>query len=156
MSLFIMANSVPYRLHASLGYQLSLTARIQERRLEDGLRELGLTRTLWCVLLAVGNEALRHPSDIAAFVGIDRTATSRALRQMEDEGLIARKTGSGDRRTTSVTLTARGRTLLKKGTPLAINNNAMMQTRLTTAELEDLRRLLAKLREGEKAALTRF
>ncbi len=146
----------PYRLHASLGYQMSLTARIQERRLEEGLRELGLTRILWCVLLAVGNEKLRNPSDIAAFVGIDRTATSRALRQMEADGLVARKTGAEDRRTTSVTLTPRGRRLLAQGTPLARQNNALMEARLTERELADLRRLLLKVREGDPTDLPKF
>ena len=66
-----MTSLAPYRLHKSLGYQMSLTTRIQEKRLEDGLRTLGLTRIQWCILLAVGNEKLRNPSDIAAFVGID-------------------------------------------------------------------------------------
>ena len=78
-----------YRLHNSLGYRLSRVARIQERRLDLGLRRIGLTRTTWCVLLAVGNEGLSQPSDIAEFIGIDRTATSRALRQMEADDLIA-------------------------------------------------------------------
>jgi len=151
-----MSNDAPYRLHASLGYQLSLTARIQEKRLEDGLRALGLTRILWCVLLAVGHEKLRHPSAIAEFVGIDRTATSRALRQMETAGLIARKSGTGDRRTTSVTLTATGRDLLAQGTPLAQDNNARMLARLTASELADLHRLLHKVRQGDTAALPRF
>ncbi|MEM1302763.1 MAG: MarR family transcriptional regulator, partial [Pseudomonadota bacterium] len=81
---------IRYRLHDSLGYNLSLAARLQERRLDDGLRSLALTRTNWCILLAVGVEGLSGPSDIAAFVGIDRTATSRALRQMEQAGLIER------------------------------------------------------------------
>ncbi len=135
---------------------MSLTARIQERRLEDGLRELGLTRILWCVLLAVGNEKLRHPSAIAAFVGIDRTAASRALRQMEETGLIARKVGTGDRRTTSVTLTAKGRKLLARGTPLARANNALMEARLTECELAELRRLLAKVRHGDSTDLKQF
>lgn len=152
----MMSTRPPYRLHASLGYQLSLSARIQEKRLEDGLKTLGLTRILWCALLAVGNEKLRHPSDIAAFVGIDRTATSRALRQMEAAGLIARSTSTGDRRMTSVTLTAAGRRLLARGTPLAIGNNARMVARLSPEEETELRRLLMKIREGDETPLARF
>ena len=126
-----MPASPPYRLHASLGYQLSLAARIQERRLEEGLRGLGLTRISWCILLAVGNEDLRHPSDIARYVGIDRTATSRALKQMERDDLVQRTAGQDDRRTTSVALTPQGADLLKQGTPLAEANNARMEARLT-------------------------
>lgn len=151
-----MSQGTGYRLHASLGYQLSLTARIQERRLEDGLRDLGLTRIQWCILLAVGNENLRHPSDIAAFIGVDRTATSRALRGMDEDGLIRRKTGAADRRTTAVSLTARGYRLLEAGTPLAKANNALMAARLTDDELAGLKRLLHKVRGGDPADLPRF
>ena len=75
-----------YRLHHSIGYHLSLAARLQERRLDGWMRPMGLTRTTWCILLAVANENLTRPSEIAEFVGIDRTATSRALRQMEEIG----------------------------------------------------------------------
>ena len=89
-----------YRLHASLGYNLSLAARLQERRLDDALKTLGLSRTTWCVLLAVGVEALTQPSEIATFIGIDRTATSRALRMMEADGLLTRESGRADKRTT--------------------------------------------------------
>jgi DNA-binding MarR family transcriptional regulator len=145
--------TTPYRLHASLGYQLSLAARIQEKRLDDGLRGLGLTRITWCVLLAIGNEALRQPSDIAEFVGIDRTATSRALRQMETHSLIARTAGPGDKRTRSVELTAKGRDLLTRGTPLAVQNNAIMEARLSDDDLTRLRAMLAKLHEGEHVSL---
>jgi MarR family transcriptional regulator, transcriptional regulator for hemolysin len=138
-----------YRLHASLGYHLTRAARVQERRLEDGLRGLGLTRTTWCILLGLGNEGLTQPSEIAQFVGIDRTATSRALRGMEADGLISRAAGDGDGRTTEVRLTDLGRARLALGTPMAEANNAVMHARLTPAEVEDLKRLLARLTEGE-------
>ena len=146
----------PYRLHASLGYRLSLAARLQERRLEAGLKRLGLTRTTWCALLAVGNEGLSQPSDIADFIGIDRTATSRALRQMEADGMIARTDGTDDRRTTNVSLTSTGQALLAQGTPYAEANNAAMAVKLGPGEEEDLHRLLSRLVEGEDAGLSRF
>lgn len=138
-----------YRLHRSLGYHLSRAARVQERRLDEGLRTLGLTRTTWCILLAVGNEGLTQPSEIAEFVGIDRTATSRALRSMEADGLISREAGNGDGRTTAVILTDLGKQRLARGTPMAIDNNAIMHDRLTPEERDEIIRLLAKLTEGE-------
>ncbi|NNF24630.1 MAG: MarR family transcriptional regulator [Rhodobacteraceae bacterium] len=140
-----------YRLHASLGYHLSRAARVQERRLDEGLKPLGLTRTSWCVLLAVGNEGLSRPSLIARFIGIDRTATSRTLRGMEDSGLIARKAGDGDGRTTAVQLTALGRQRLSEGTPLAQANNAVMAERLSASEHADLMHYLARLTDGAEA-----
>ncbi|SFP03538.1 MarR family winged helix-turn-helix transcriptional regulator [Tranquillimonas alkanivorans] len=148
--------TAPYRLHDSLGYRLSLTSRLQEKRLDEGLRALGLTRITWCVLLAVGNEGLTQPSDIAGFVGIDRTATSRALRQMEADGLISRCTGREDKRTTTVGLTDQGRAALARGTPMAEANNARMDAKLSDAERAELRRLLSKLTEGEDVSLTQL
>lgn len=146
----------PYRLHASLGYRLSLAARLQERRLEAGLKRLGLTRTTWCALLAVGNEGLSQPSDIAEFIGIDRTATSRALRQMEADGLIDRADGTADRRTRTVSLTGKGQTLLAEGTPYAEANNAAMAVKLDPDEEAALHKLLSQLIEGEDTALPSF
>ena len=140
-----------YRLHDSLGFRLSRAARIQERRLDEGLRRLGLTRTTWCLLLGVGNEGLSQPSELADFVGIDRTATSRALRQMEADGLVSRQTGEGDGRTRAVVLTDRGRAELDAGTPLAVANNAEMAARLEEGELGALKELLDRLIAGQPA-----
>ncbi len=148
-----MDSTGPYRLHASLGYHLSIAARQQERRLDEALKTIGLTRTTWCVLLAVGNEELSQPSDIAGFVGIDRTATSRALRQMEADGLLARSSGTEDRRTRRVELTDKGRAAIIAATPFARANAATMAEQLDAGEQEALIRLLAKLRPADDAPL---
>ncbi len=148
-----MDKTGPYRLHASLGYHLSVAARQQERRLDEQLKTLGLTRTTWCVLLAVGNEGLSQPSDIASFVGIDRTATSRALRQMEADGLLARSSGTEDRRTRQVDLTAKGCAAIVAATPFARQNADILAEQLDPGEQEALIRLLAKLRPADDAPL---
>lgn len=146
----------PYRLHSSLGYQMSLTARILERHFEDQLRDLGLSRITWCVLLAAGVEDLSQPSEISGFVGIDRTATSRALRQMERDGLIARDPGETDKRTTRVLLTKKGCALLDKGTGFARKNATLFDAKLASGDAETLKALLAKLRQNENTNLTQL
>lgn len=146
----------PYRLHASLMYQLTLTSRVQERRLDDALRSLGLTRITWCVLLAVEVEGRRQPSEIAEFIGIDRTACSRALRQMEERGWIARAAGAGDRRTTQVALTPAGMALLAEATPRVRGNATHFVSKLPEGGAEALGALLARLREGETGGLVKF
>lgn len=148
-----MDTSSPYRLHASLGYHLSVAARQQERRLDEQLKTLDLTRTTWCILLAVGNEGLSQPSDIALFVGIDRTATSRALRQMEASGLLARSSGTKDRRTRRVALTDKGQSAIVKATPFARHNAEVMAARLASGEQDTLIALLTKLRRQDDAPL---
>ena len=129
----------------SIGHHISKSARIVERRVEDGLRQHGLTRIGWRILLAVQEERLRKPSDIAHAVGIDRTATSRALRQLEVDGLIAREMGREDRRTTEVSLTDAGRDVLTQATPMCRAALAHLEQNFTKAELAELKRLLQRL-----------
>jgi len=146
--------SQPYRLHQSLGYHLSLAARRQERRLEDKLRLIGLNRTTWCILLAIGNENLTQPSDIATFVGIDRTATSRALRGMENDGLVARASGREDRRTRRITLTDKGRRAVVKASPYARENGQLLAELMSAEEHAELLRLLGVIIDGTPADLS--
>lgn len=140
-----------YRLRDSIGFHATLAARLVERRVEDGLRSFGLTRIGWCILLAVAEEGLKNPSDIAAFVGIDRTATSRALRALEAEGLISRAIGKEDRRMTEVTVTAEGYDRMIQAVPLCTENMSHFNNKLTESERAELKRLLMKLCEGETA-----
>lgn len=146
----------PYSLHASLGYQMTVTVRLQEKRFEDWLKDLGLTRTSWCVLVALDYEGLTRPSDIASFIGIDRTAISRTLRQMEAAGLIARSSGTGDKRTTEVATTKTGQEALARAAPIAKKNAALIEENLSEAETTELRRLLAKIRGDAPLTLDRI
>jgi len=138
-----------YGLHNSIGFHATRAARMVERRVEDGLREFGLTRIGWCILLAVAEEGLKNPSDIAAFVGIDRTATSRALRALETEGLISRAIGQQDRRMTEVTMTDAGYDRMIEAVPMCSENMDHFNTKLSVAERGELKRLLHKLCDGE-------
>lgn len=149
-------SQAPYRLHDSVLYQMTLTSRLQERRLDEGLKTLGLTRVTWCVLLAVEVEGCQRPSEIADFIGIDRTATSRALRGMEAAGWLERESGLADRRTTRVRLTDAGRALLWRAAPLAEENNSHFMAKLSPDEAQELARLMAKMRAGESRELPRF
>lgn len=141
-----------YSLHDSLAHMLTVAARAQERHLESTLRDLGLTPTGWSVLIAVGCEEMTQPSDIAAYIKIDRTAASRALRQLEEAGLIQRESGTEDRRTTKVALTDKGRATLDMGMPKAAETNARLDAVLDRAEAAEIRRLLSKLIQDSNAA----
>ena len=145
-----------YDLHDAIGYQLSLTARHVEQRFEPALHALGLTRTTWCVALATEGAGLRHPSEIAAYIGLDRTAISRALRQMERDGLIIRSQGEADGRTRQVQLTPAGRDCLAAANQAANRARHDTEARLSKSELETLKSLLQKLRKGDEEMLTRL
>lgn len=142
-------NLAPYDLQASLGYQITLLARINERQFEKYLTPLGLTRVNWCVLLAVDQQGLVNPSEIAAFIGIDRTATSRALRRLEADGLVQRRSGADDKRKTEVRATARGAATLSKACDVARVNAVRFAGKLSPNERNTLESLLGRLMAGE-------
>lgn len=138
-----------YDLHQAIGYQITLFSRINERRFEQGLSAFGLTRVTWCILLSAGQEGLANPSDIADFIGIDRTATSRGLRRLEADHLITRVSGDADRRTTEVALTASGQALLQRANACAAENAEYFNAKLSWYERDMLTTILAKLLAGE-------
>jgi len=138
-----------FSLIESLGYRISLVSRMIERVFESKLAELGITRGMWAILLAVEQEGYSKPSDIAEFVGIDRTAVSRLLRSLEERGLIRRASAVRDGRARSVTVTRRGIRVLKTATAGAHETATWYRAKLTEKELSDLDALLNKLLEGE-------
>ena len=138
-----------FLLHESLGYQLSLVSRMIERIFEERLSQLQITRAMWAVLLAVEQESCSKPSEIADFVGIDRTAVSRLLRALEEKKFVRRAAAEGDGRARAVTLTASGRKVLGIATQAAHETARWYRSKLRKAEQEQLHSLLSKLLEGE-------
>jgi len=142
-----MANtSDTTRLHDSLSFHTTVAARMMERRVEDGLRDHGITRTGWCVLVSIFEEGLARPSEIAEFVGIDRTGTSRTLRHLEDAGLITRQIAQGDRRNTDIRITEAGKRKIAEAGPTCQENMDHFADKLSATERDDLMRLLKKLK----------
>jgi DNA-binding MarR family transcriptional regulator len=144
----------PFTLHDGLGYQLTIAARTNNASFECELATLGLTRQMWCVLVAVGEQRITTPSAIADYIGIIRAATSRTLKQMEKSGLVDRASGNADKRTTRVALTHHGQTLLARSLPLARSNRANLNTALNADEQTQLANLLQKLTQSLQTTAT--
>lgn len=134
-----------FNLHSSLGFCITKTARLFERCIEDSLRSSGLTRVNWCILIAIQERGQINPSDIAHTVGIDRTATSRALRQLEEMNAVERSISQEDRRVTVVTLTKAGHELMATYSPACREYIELIENRLSDEERVQVRLLLRKL-----------
>jgi len=137
-----------YDLHASLGYQLTITARIQQRRLERQLRTLGLTQAGWRILLAVASDGFTSLPAIAGYAGAGRIATARALRWMQRDGLVERGDGDGQAKGPHYRLTESGRATIAAATPMAEASDAVMADMLGHHDMAELKRLLTRLRQG--------
>lgn len=144
-----MSNDEPYDLHSGLGYRLSLAARLNQLEFESELTTLGITRQMWCVLIAVGQRQISRPTEIAAYIGINRTAASRSIRQMAQRALLERRNGTKDKRTNDVILTEKGVETLQKALPMAQNAQNSLRSRLSSGELSQLSDLLDKLIQSD-------
>ncbi len=145
---------ISYDLHSGLGYKLTIAARTNNASFESALSMLNLPRQMWCVLVAVGEQNITAPSGIADYIGIIRAAASRTLKQMERDGLLKRATGNTDKRTTTVTLTPKGRDLLSHSMPLALQTRSSIDAALSRDEQTQLTFLLKKLTASLQATAT--
>ncbi len=144
----------PYDLRTGLGYQLTIAARTNNADFEAALARLGITRQMWCVLVAVGEQNITAPSAIADYIGIIRPAASRTLKQMDQKGLLHRKNGQTDKRTTTVALTDQGRDVLDRSIPMALATRSAIDDALTANEQHQLSQLLAKLTSSLQTTAT--
>ncbi|WP_282606269.1 MarR family winged helix-turn-helix transcriptional regulator [Pelagibius sp. Alg239-R121] len=145
--------ALSYKLRDGLGYRVSRLARVMERDFERRLAGLGITRLMWCVLPTVGLENIERPSDIAEHIGVDRTALSRVLREMEAKDLVRRARDDSDGRSTRVSLTRKGRRCLDGALPQSQGTTNHFGGKLNCREVEILHRLIDKLLSGEEGAL---
>ena len=145
-----------YRLHARLGDKVSRLARLMETQLEEMISPLGITRLMWCILSGVGLENVKTPSALANYVGIARSAVSRALRSMEEMDLIRRCGVDGDGRGVEIRLTQKGRAVMEQCRPLVEQLNDRFTAKIAKDDLEAVLRLIDALSTGETRELVRI
>jgi DNA-binding MarR family transcriptional regulator len=145
-----------YRLEDRIGHRISRTVALMHRYFDERCAPLGVTRISWTALASLGFEGVDTPSALAAHMGINRPAASRLLRQLEADGLLARKPAKDDGRSVRLGLTEAGRAKLDAVFPHADATNRHFSGKLTGAELTELYRLLDKLAAGEPPDISRL
>ena len=145
-----------YRLHERLGYKVSRLARLMEAQMEEMISPFGITRLFWCILSGVGLEGIRTPSELADYVGIARSAISRALRTMEEMQLITRCGTEHDGRGVEIVLTEKGRRVMEKCQPLVEGLNQQFIGKLPASDLQTVLDGIDTLSAGETRELARL
>jgi DNA-binding MarR family transcriptional regulator len=98
--------------HVRDGYLLLTTAaRLVQRRLDDALAPLGLTRAAVIALKAVSPRPLNQ-EQLAAVVHVQSQTLGRVLARLESGGLVTRKRNPHDRRQFQVEITRAGEAAL--------------------------------------------
>ncbi|MDI4238115.1 MarR family winged helix-turn-helix transcriptional regulator [Bradyrhizobium sp. Arg237L] len=97
---------------------LNRAARATSRRYDAMFKPIGITSGQFTILSALRRNEPVPISDMADLLGMDRTTLTRNLKPIETLKLVAIQPDARDRRIRSLTLTAKGRVLLKQAVPL--------------------------------------
>jgi DNA-binding MarR family transcriptional regulator len=93
-------------------------ARALARRFDEALRPLGLTNGQFSLMMSLNRPKPPGMAPVASLLAMDRTTLTAALKPLERRGLVAVITDPEDRRGRLMTLTAAGRRLLARATPI--------------------------------------
>jgi DNA-binding MarR family transcriptional regulator len=93
-------------------------ARVVARRFDDALRPLGLTNGQFSLLVSLSRPGPASMSAIASLLAVDRTTLTANLKPLERRGLLKIAADKVDRRNRTITLTAKGRKLVRTAYPI--------------------------------------
>jgi MarR family transcriptional regulator, organic hydroperoxide resistance regulator len=129
----------------SLGYQIRYAYRIFVRALADELGPHRITTGQWSALRVLWQEDGLSQVELAQRMMVEKASLTAVLKAMAADGLITRVRNTDDRRKVNIFLTASGRRLKSKILPLIGRINKRATRRLSSAEAQQLRRLLARV-----------
>ncbi|MEP7016307.1 MAG: MarR family transcriptional regulator [Verrucomicrobiota bacterium] len=145
--------------YEGFGPLLHGTARAWRLKLDERLRPMGLSQAKWRTLLhlSLAPEALTQ-AEIAARLGIEEPSLVTLLHRLEDEGWVARREASHDRRCKTVHLGRRAQRVIAQINSTAANLRHELLANIPAAELKTCMRVLDGIRgkaEKREEALAR-
>jgi DNA-binding MarR family transcriptional regulator len=120
-------------------------ARALARRFDDAFRPLGLTNGQFSLMMALNQPEPPPMGRIAAFLAMDRTTLTAALKPLERRGLVEVRPHPTDRRSRVPALTPSGRSLLAQAVPIWTETHREVEALLGEGEADRLRAALAAL-----------
>lgn len=131
-----------YRLTTSFPY---LARRVGIRigeLFERRIAELGITVSMYRVLASLLEQDGQRLGSLSDMTSIELSTLSRLVGAMTRKGLVSRKRPRGNARVVEISLTARGRALATKLTPMAEHFEDVALAGLSAKEVADLKRAL--------------
>ena len=139
-------------LAAFLPYRLSILANTVSNAIAREYQgRFGLTIPEWRVMAVLGRFGPDVATGICERTAMDKVTVSRAMNRLIDGGLVNRSADDSDRRRAIARLTRKGRSVHDKIVPVALEHERRIVSTLTTAEMAELDRLLAKLQATASA-----
>jgi DNA-binding MarR family transcriptional regulator len=120
-------------------------ARSLARRFDQAFRPLDLTNQQFSLMMSLNRPEPPGIGAVADLLATDRTTLTAALKPLERRGLVTVTVDPDDKRSRRLALTAAGRRLLARATPIWISTHAEVEERLAKDGPDRLRDSLRAL-----------
>jgi MarR family transcriptional regulator, transcriptional regulator for hemolysin len=131
-----------------IGLQLTRTARVVTNAFERAMAQAGGSASAWQVLVLVRAGQWGTQAEMAEAMGITGATLTHHLNALEDQGLVRRWREASNRRVQQVALTDAGEKLFDRLREVAMRHDERLRSTLSEKEVEQLGRLLEKVRVG--------
>lgn len=128
---------------AEFAVELGRLSRRWRTRLDERLRQTGLTQARWIVLLQLSRAGAMSQRELADRIGVEGPTLVRVLDKLEDQGLVTRRACGDDRRVKRIDLTPAARPVLDEITRISTQ---LRQELLADVPGEDIERALQVLK----------
>jgi DNA-binding MarR family transcriptional regulator len=129
---------VPYRMvHLASNISLALS-KIYKQKFDITIPE-------WRVLAQLAAQQKLYSKDIGDVTSMDKSKVSRAVKALENKGLLIKQTDKKDNRAAYLSLTVQGQTLYQKIAPKALQWERQLIGVLDASEHRELMKVLDKL-----------
>jgi MarR family transcriptional regulator for hemolysin len=130
----------------SFAQGLTFVARRWRNVMNDDLYEVGQSHVRWGTLYWISVFGDRvNQTQLAERMGIEQPTLGRVLRELEADGLIARRAPSGDRRARVISLTPASKPLMQKINRIQNTVRASLLKGIDPAELAGCLAVFAKI-----------
>jgi DNA-binding MarR family transcriptional regulator len=135
-----------------LAWEMAETHRMMRRFYDRGASVLGVTSAQWRLLLRLAREPGLKQVELAERLDVEPITACRIVDRLEDAGLVERQRDPDDRRAWRLVLTAKAAPILEKLRLLAEEMSAEAFAGLSSDEVENMRAVLARVRENVSRA----
>lgn len=140
-----LENYLPYRLSVAANTVSSIVARAYQERFDLSVWE-------WRVIAVLSENATMTAQQICEATATDKVTVSRAIRSLNERGLVKRRESPQDRRARNVALTEAGTQMYQQIAPIALEYEASILKALSPDEHALLITLLKRLEEEAKSS----
>jgi len=136
----ILEDFPPYRLNVLASIVSQGFARLYSERFGIGIPQ-------WRVVAVLGQHGGLTATEVGRRTHMHKTMVSRAVGELERQGLVARRRNRADKREAFLSLTDTGRRIYGEIVPLARDYAARLTADLSAADRAAFDRIVAMLRE---------